>query len=160
MLSNNSKKERAIAMRSNGKPVKEIAAKFKVTVQTVHNWINSQKTMPAQKSKSFKGTAYGFKIDSEWKPSRFATPVSDPYITAICDTAFNLSTKGKPGQSFPVPVTEMSRRFGTKPQSTASAIRHILKKQLKAETYSRLRIHEVRNGKNVEMVRVRYHEIS
>lgn len=157
MLSNNSKKERAIAMRSNGKPVKEIAAKFKVTVQTVHNWIKSQKTVPAQKSKS---GAPSFKIDSEWKPSRFTTPVSDPYITAICDTAFNLSTKGKPGQSFPVPVTEMSRRFGTKPQSTASAIRHILKKQLKAETYSRLRIHEVRNGKNVEMVRVRYHEIS
>jgi hypothetical protein len=99
-----------------------------------------------------RGGIHIFKVDSDWKPTKVYSSELDSFLSAVIDTTGAL----KPGQSFPIPYTELKNRYGWKEETATNSIRHLVKKEMDSEVYGRIKIHEVRDtNKRLTQVRIR-----
>lgn len=148
-------RKRAVKMLATGTPVAEIAKEFGVSNQTIYNWrdqlSNSQDHKKLAKRQPQRGKeTVKFEVDSEWMPTRTAVEV-DAFRGAIIEHAAKL----KAGESFPIPVQELVRRYGQK-SATSGAIRHVINRLAAEDVAGRVVVHEVKDGnKNLAHIRIR-----
>lgn len=149
-----STRKRAVKMLEAGTPATEVAKEFNVSAQTVYNWRDqvsksvSKSAKPKAAGKSAKSIK--FAVDSEWLPSR-STVGFDEFRGAIIEHASKL----KAGESFPIPVQELVRRYGAKSASTG-AVRHVINRHASEDVAGRVVVHEVKDAnKNLTHIRIR-----
>ena len=149
-------RKRAVKMLATGTPVAEIAKEFGVSNQTIYNWrdqlsnSNSQDSKKLAKRQPQSKETVKFEVDSEWMPTRTAVEV-DAFRGAIIEHAAKL----KAGESFPIPVQELVRRYGQK-SATSGAIRHVINRLAAEDVAGRVVVHEVKDGnKNLTHIRIR-----
>lgn len=147
-----STRKKAVKMLESGTPAAEVAKEFKVSPQTIYNWRDQvsksakpKASAPGKSSKQIK-----FAVDSDWLPSR-STVGFDEFRGAIIDHASKL----KSGESFPIPVQELVRRYGAK-SASSGAVRHVLNRHASEDVAGRVVVHEVKDAnKNLTHIRIR-----
>ena len=144
--------------KSSGRPFPGVCAKFyslgnkkEVAKKEVAKKGVTKKSKDKIDIKNYSST-FKFQIENDWMPTKLRTMHNDDFIMSIVKTADNL----KPLQSFAIPYKEMNQRYGWKEASCSSAIRHLLKKIIPANSYGKIQVHEVKDhNKKLVQIRVR-----
>ena len=140
--------------------IKNAAAIFNTNENAVTLKYNRLTAAPA-KSKSNLGPKkkgkFTFAIENDWQPKKVTD--LDDYLMALVEHVKKL----KPGQSTPLSVAELTKRYGWKSSQTCvNSLRYALAKKLAATFMGKLTFHEVKQdgAKTIDFVRIRHKNIA